>query len=261
MTTAALAFDGATLGYDGQAIVHDLDLVIAPGEVVALLGGNGAGKSTLVRSVVGLSQVLHGTVRALGHPVGHLPEPWRVGYVPQRHTLAGGIPATVEEVVGAGRLTRRRPWQRATDHDRRRVSEAIATVGLPGLERAIVNRLSGGQQRRVLVARSLAGDAELLLLDEPTAGVDAAHQEAMADTLATLAGRGTTIVLVAHELGPFAPVITRVVILAGGAVVDDHPHGPQDVDDPSHRHDDHPDHHAHDAAPQPASDPFGFRTG
>lgn len=203
---------------------------------MAILGANGSGKSTLIRGILGLAQHQDGSIEAFGTPIDRLPDRWRIGYVPQRHTLATGVPATVREVVGSGRLSRSRPWRRATGEDRGQVTKAIAVVGLGGSERALVSELSGGQQRRVLVARALAADAELLILDEPTAGVDAENQQALATTMSVLAAAGTTILLVAHELGPAASVVSRVVVVAAGGISYDGPPRPLDLHDPGHHH-------------------------
>lgn len=239
MTTPdpVLELRDADLGYDGHAVVHGASFAVARGEVVAVLGANGSGKSTLVRGVLGLAEHLGGTVEAFGTPVDRLRRRWRLGYVPQRHTLAAGVPATVTEVVAAGRLAQRAPWRRATATDRARVREAIDLVGLGGRDRDLVSELSGGQQRRVLIARALAGDAELLLLDEPTAGVDAENQVVLADTMARLVEGGTTIVLVAHELGPAADVVTRSIVVSAGRITYDGP--PLE----GHLHDHGTDHH------------------
>jgi zinc transport system ATP-binding protein len=217
-----------TIGYDGRPIVGPVDLAVARGEVVALQGANGSGKSTLVRGVLGLAQVLAGTVEVFGEPADQLRNRWRLGYVPQRHTVATGVPATVHEVVASGRLPRIRPWRRASSTDRRRVLDAIGTVGLAGRERDPLATLSGGQQRRVLIARALAGDAEMLVLDEPMAGVDVANQQILADTLAGLVTAGTTIVLVTHELGPAAGIVSRTVVMRNGTVAYDGP--PRSID-------------------------------
>lgn len=203
---------------------------------MAILGSNGSGKSTLVRGLLGLAQHQGGRIHIFGTPIDHLRDRWRVGYVPQRHTLATGIPATVREVVSSGRLSRSLPWRRDTPEGRAMVSAAIERVGLAGHERALVGELSGGQQRRVLVARALASDAELLILDEPGAGVDAENQQALATTMQRLAEAGTTILLVAHELGPAAPIITRVVLMQAGRVAYDGPPRDRDVHDPDHHH-------------------------
>jgi zinc transport system ATP-binding protein len=231
----------ASLGYDGRPVVDGASVAITAGEVVAILGANGSGKSTLVRGILGLAQHQRGAINAFGTPIAELHERWRLGYVPQRDTLARGVPATVREVVASGRLSRSRPWRRSTAADRAKVRDAIAIVGLAGRERALVTELSGGQQRRVLVARALAGDAELLILDEPTAGVDAENQRALADTLETLAAAGTTILLVAHELGPAASIVTRVLVLSAGRLVYDGPPRPTDVHGADHHHLDEPE--------------------
>jgi zinc transport system ATP-binding protein len=225
------------LGYDGRPVVTGASFSVDRGAVVAVLGANGSGKSTLGKGILGLADHLDGSIEAFGSPVAHLGRRWRLGYVPQRHTLSGGLPVTVQEVVAAGRLAQRRPWQRTTAADRQRVREAIEVVGLGGRERDLVAELSGGQQRRVLIARALAGDAELLLLVEPTAGVDAAHQEALADTLQLLVDGGSTILLVAHELGPAAAVVTRSIVVDAGRITYDGP--PLQ----GHLHDHGTDHH------------------
>lgn len=238
-SSALLVLCKAAIGYEGHPVVTDASLVVHRGEAVAVLGANGSGKSTLVRGILGLAQVLDGSIEAFGSPVAALRRRWRLGYVPQRHTLAGGVPATVSEVVSAGRLAQTRPWRRPGPVDRERVQEAIEVVGLAGRERTPVAELSGGQQRRVLIARALAGDAELLLLDEPTAGVDIEHQEILANTMRELVDRGVAIVLVAHGLGPAAAVVTRSICLEAGRIIYD---GPVSADD-AHLHDHGSDHH------------------
>jgi zinc transport system ATP-binding protein len=233
----------AAVGYDGIPVLSDATFAVRRGEVVAVLGANGSGKSTLVRGVLGLAQHLAGDIEAFGVPVERLRQRWRLGYVPQRHTLALGVPATVVEVVSAGRLAQTPPWRRTRPADRARVQDAVDVVGLTGRERDPVATLSGGQQRRVLIARALAGDAELLLLDEPTAGVDAEHQEVLADTMQHLVDDGVTILLVAHELGPAARVVTRSIVVKAGRITYDgapleghlHDHG----GDHHHLDDDH----------------------
>jgi zinc transport system ATP-binding protein len=193
------------------------------GEVIAVLGPNGAGKSTLVRGILGLARVSEGSVELFGTPAGRFRDRWRIGYVPQRHTVAAGVPATVREVVGSGRLPRVRRLRPMTRADREAVDAAIATVGLRGLERVPVSTLSGGQQRRLLIARALAADPEVLVMDEPTAGVDATSQEALAATMRDLVEGGTTILLVTHELGVVASLITRVVEVRDGRITYDGP--------------------------------------
>ncbi|MGY1857703.1 metal ABC transporter ATP-binding protein [Modestobacter sp. SYSU DS0290] len=212
---AVLSVQGAAFGHGRQPVLSGVDLTVRPGEVVAVRGPNGSGKSTLVRGLLGLCDVLAGEVRVFDRPRDRFRDWHRVGYVPQRHTVTGGVPVTVRELVSTGRLTRLRPWQRFGEADRCAVDCALEGAGLAGFDRRPLAELSGGQQRRALVARALAGDPELLLLDEPTAGVDAASQRVLAGTLAGLAETGAAAVVVLHELGPLADVVTRVVTLPG----------------------------------------------
>ena len=244
-TAPVVEFRRCDIGYEGRAVVRGLDLTIEPGEVLGILGANGSGKSTTIRGLLGLTPILAGEVRLFGTPRGQFHDWARIGYVPQRHTVAGGIPSTVGEVVASGRLTRLRPWRRSGAADRTAVADAIAVVGLAGQERTTMTSLSGGQQRRVLIARALATRPDLLVLDEPTAGVDRANQEALASALAALVEQGTTIVLITHELGPVEPLITRAVVLREGEVVHD---GPPLQDEHHHHHDDDW-HHTHGDEP------------
>ena len=214
---------GGTAGYDGRPVLRDVDFDLAAGEVVALLGANGSGKSTLVRALLGLVPLVRGELELFGVPVERFRDRWRIGYVPQRYTAASGVPATVREVVATGRLPHRRPFVPARSHDREAVEAAIATVGLTEEASSDVARLSGGQQRRVLIARALAGEPEVLVMDEPTAGVDLVSQQILADTLRELVGTGRTLLLVAHELGPLEPLIDRVVLLRDGLITYDGP--------------------------------------
>ena len=162
-------------------------------------------------------------VEVLGAPVGRPRERGRIGYVPQRHTVSGAVPATVREVVGVGRLARLGPFGRLRPADRAAVRDAVAAVGLADRLGDPVASLSGGQQRRVLVARALAAEPELLVMDEPTAGVDAASQDALAAVLADVSATGTTLLVVTHETAALAGVLTRAVVVDHGRIAYDGP--------------------------------------
>ena len=207
----------------GRPVLRGIDLAIQPGEVVALLGANGSGKSTLVRSVLGLTPLTRGEVALFDTPLGSFRDWHRVGFVPQRATAASGVPATVREVVAAGRLSRRRPLVPLRRADKAAIADALDAVGLSERAQDGVATLSGGQQQRVLIARALAGEPDLLVLDEPTAGVDLVSQEAFARTLRALVGRGVTILLVVHELGPLADLVGRAVVMRDGRIAYDGP--------------------------------------
>jgi len=209
---------GAAVGYDERPILHEIDFRLEAGEAVAVLGRNGAGKSTLIRAILGLAEVLAGSVELCGVPRSSFRAWHRLGYVPQSHTVGAGIPSTVREVVTSGRLARKRIARPFSAADRGAIDAAIDTLGLSSQARHPVGTLSGGQQRRVLIARALAGEPELLVLDEPTAGVDAETRTVLADTLARLVAGGTTILFVTHELGEMVPVITRTVVVERGRI-------------------------------------------
>ncbi|MFG1953826.1 metal ABC transporter ATP-binding protein [Micromonospora sp. NPDC048830] len=246
MTAPVITVTHAAVGYDGRPVLRDVSLTVDAGEVVAVLGVNGSGKSTLIRAVLGLVPLHSGTVSLFGTPLRRFRQWRRIGYVPQRLGAGGGVPATVREVVASGRLARRgvlRPPGRA---DRAAVAAALEAVGLADRAGDAVATLSGGQQQRTLIARALAGEPELLVLDEPTAGVDAVSQEAFAGALRGFVGGGGTVLLVAHELGPLRPLISRAVVVHDGGVAHDgavpepaghhaepdhdhvHPHGPDE---------------------------------
>ena len=206
------------VGYEGREVLHDVTLSVHPGEVVAILGANGSGKSTLIRTVLGLVPIGRGEIELFGTGLRRFKQWARVGYVPQRLGAGGGVPATVGEVVASGRLARRGIFRPPGAADRAAVRAALSDVGLLDRINDPVSTLSGGQQQRTLIARALAGKPDLLVLDEPTAGVDASSQEAFAAALGRFETDGGTILLVAHELGPLQPLIDRAVVVHDGRI-------------------------------------------
>lgn len=242
----------ASFGYDDVPVVTDANLTIHEGEVVALLGPNGSGKSTLVRGLLGLVPLLHGEVRLWGQDLGVSGPHPRLGYVPQRHTLASAVRSTVREIVELGRLPQRPWWRPASRLDRSLVARALTVVGLGDRATHEVATLSGGQQRRVLIARALAGEPDVLVMDEPTAGVDAANQAVLAAVLQGLATQGTAMLIVTHELDAIEDIVTRIVCLDGGRIDFDgtpaayaaHLAGHSDHPDPGSGH-----HHPNDERP------------
>jgi len=200
-------------------ILRGIDLSVSEGEVVALLGANGSGKSTLVRALAGILPASAGRIEVFGVPLGKF-VPWRkLGYVPQRVAATTGIGSTAGEVVASGLLYSGR--LRLPRDYRSRVHDALTQVDLAARVDTPMANLSGGQQQRVLIARALVRQPELLILDEPVAGVDRPSQVAFAQTLRELIAAGKTIVVVLHELGEFEPLITRTVVVRHGRIVHD----------------------------------------
>ena len=249
--------DQVSVSIGGRPILRDVDLTVRTGDMVTLLGPNGSGKSTLVRAVTGLLPRTRGTISLFGTPLEDFSDWHRLGFVPQRPTATGGVPATVREVVASGRVGRRRLLRPTSAADRRAVEAALDVVGLADRASYGVSQLSGGQQQRVLIARALAGEPELLVLDEPTAGVDLPNQRALAEALGRLKERGATILLVAHEIGPMAPLIDRSVVMRDGRVAYDGPPLTQEVAAHTHHDHDHDGQGGHDHAPHVAS-PLDF---
>ena len=252
--TPVLAIEHGAVGFGGRAVLRDLNLTVQTGEVVAVLGANGSGKSTLIRAALGLVPLAAGRVELFGVPQRRFTQWRRIGYVPQRIGAGSGVPATVREVVSAGRLAKRGFLRPARKADRQAVADAIELVGLAERAGEAVANLSGGQQQRTLIARALAGEPDLLVLDEPTAGVDAVSQEAFARALERFVAAGGTVILVAHELGPLQPVITRAVVVHEGVIAHDGP-----VPKPAGHHA-HPEHdHVHPHAPEEEPGFWGTR--
>jgi zinc transport system ATP-binding protein len=219
-------------------VLDDVDLEIPEGQFVAIAGPNGGGKTTLLRLIVGLSRPQHGTVRVFGEPVGDAARRGLVGYLPQRAQLGIEAPVTVREVVSAGRAGRSRLLGPLRSEDRRVVAASIERVGLAPQADVPIATLSGGQQQRAFIAKAIAGEPRLLILDEPTAGVDTDAQEALAALLAGLHHElRVTVLYVSHEFGAIEHVAERLLLVRGGITFDGSPADlPELWHDPSHSH-------------------------
>ncbi|MEJ3746579.1 metal ABC transporter ATP-binding protein [Actinomycetes bacterium KLBMP 9797] len=248
MAEAVIDVAHGVVAYSDRPVLRDVSLRVDAGEVVAILGANGSGKSTLVRGILGLVPLRAGTITVFGTPLKRFRQWHRVGYVPQRMGAGSGVPATVGEVVGSGRLARRGVLRPPTSADRAAVAAALTAVGLADRAGEPVATLSGGQQQRTLIARALAGEPDLLVLDEPTAGVDAASQTAFAEALGGFVRTGGTVLLVAHELGPLQPLVGRAVVVHDGTIAHD---GAAPVPAGHHAAPDHD--HVHPHAPEEPS--------
>jgi zinc transport system ATP-binding protein len=222
----------------GPPVLRDVTLEVEQGEFVAVAGPNGGGKTTLLRIVLGLERPQRGTARLFGEPASGLGARSRIGYLAQRAQLGIDSPVTVREVVGAGRVPRGRLVGPLRAEDRAQVELAVERVGLADRASAALSTLSGGQQQRAFIAKALAGEPELLVLDEPTAGVDVDAQESLASLLEELhRDLGVTILFVSHEFGAVERFVDRLVLVRGGIVFDGDPAAlPAHWHDPSHVH-------------------------
>ncbi|MDD5562749.1 MAG: ABC transporter ATP-binding protein [Thermoanaerobaculaceae bacterium] len=214
MLLAARALAG---GYGGAEVVRMVDLDVAEGDCVAVLGPNGAGKSTLLRLLAGILPATSGTVELRGRPLAS----WRrrevaqtMGFVPQSVSFA--FPLTVAEVVQQGRAPHLGPWRPPSPRDHAAVAAAIERVGLVGREHAAVQRLSGGERQLVLLARALASEPRVLLLDEPATALDVGHQLELVAILRELTGEGVGTIVVVHDWNFALRVANRVAVLHHG---------------------------------------------
>ncbi len=217
MSEPALQWQGVSVRYRGSGVaVTGVDLAIEPGEFVAMVGPNGAGKTSLLRAAVGL-------VPREGQIVVHGHAPYDVAYVPQRRDVEHDFPITVEQVVMQGRRRFQRMGRRRRSDDARVIRWAIDVVELAGLERRPLAALSGGQLQRVMIARALAQEASVMLLDEPCSGVDADTVQSLMALFRARAAQGTALVLVTHDLPLVREQFARCVLIDGRLVADGPP--------------------------------------
>jgi ABC-type Mn2+/Zn2+ transport system ATPase subunit len=195
---ARLDIDRVTIAYEGTPILRDLSFQVPHGAQVAVVGPNGAGKSTLFKALVGLLPLQEGRILVHGRPLGSHKD--CVAYVPQRGEVDWRFPVTVSDVVMMGRFARQGMLRRADKADRAAVATALDHMGISNLARQPIGDLSGGQQQRVFLARALAQEPHILLMDEPFTGVDATTQEAVLRLLDELREEGLTVLVSTHDL-------------------------------------------------------------
>lgn len=217
--TIAIEVHDLTVAYGDKPVLWDIDLLVPQGQMVAVIGPNGAGKSTFLRAVLGLIPCVHGTITIAE------PSKKKIGYVPQRESVDWDFPVTAHDVVLMGRYGKLGWLKRPTREDHLRAQECLQEVGMAELAQRQIGQLSGGQQQRVFLARALAQEAEIYLLDEPFAGVDAATEQQILSTLKRLQSQGKTIVVVHHDLQTIRSYFDWVIMLnlrvvASGAVTE-----------------------------------------
>jgi len=200
-----------TVSYGPVPALLDVSVKIPAGTLVGVIGPNGSGKSTLVKAILGFTRPDFGSVRIFGAPVER--SKGRVAYVPQRGSVDWDFPVTVGEVALMGRYGNVRWWRELTADDRQLADEALKMVRMSEFRGRQIGQLSGGQQQRVFMARAMAQGADVLLLDEPFAGVDAATESAILDVLRQTKASGRTLVVVHHDLATAARYFDALLLL------------------------------------------------
>ncbi|MBA4181565.1 MAG: hypothetical protein C0506_13325 [Anaerolinea sp.] len=213
---------GLSAGYDGKPVVADVNLRVAAGEFVGIVGPSGSGKTTLMKVLLGTVHTYAGEAFVDGRRVSlrHRPS---VGYVPQLETIDWNFPVTVEEVVMLGRAMQSGPWPWPRKSDTAEMMRLLERLGIARFRKQQIRNLSGGQQQRVFLARALIRNPRLLLLDEPTSGVDIKTRDDILHLLVDLHREGVTVILSTHELNAVAAHLPRVVCINHGIVADGNP--------------------------------------
>lgn len=207
----AVEVHDVTVAYQRKPVLWDVDVLLPTGKLIAIVGPNGAGKSTLLKSILGLVPTASGRIDIFGRPLRHMRR--RIGYVPQRETVDWDFPIDAQGVVMMGRYGRLGWIRRPKSRDHEVVTRALAQVGMQPFARRQISQLSGGQRQRVFLARALAQDADLYLMDEPFAGVDAATERAIIEVLRSLRDQKRTVVAVHHDLQTVPTYFDHVVLL------------------------------------------------
>jgi ABC-type Mn2+/Zn2+ transport system ATPase subunit len=210
VSAPAVELAGVSVRYEGTPALENVSFQVRRGDQVAVVGPNGAGKSTLFNIITGILKPQQGVVRIAGSgPSGHI----CVGYVPQRNRIDWRFPVNVADVVMMGRVGKIGMLRRPGHEDSKRVQEALAQVDMLPFAKRQIGELSGGQQQRVFLARALAQEAELLLLDEPLAGLDIPSQEAILRSLAQMRASGITLMIATHDLNQAAEQFDQMILL------------------------------------------------
>ena len=244
--------------WDTDRIRHGITQSNPAGQTVAITGSNGSGKSTTLKALLGTAPITSGDALLFGRSItARRRVPWqKIGYVPQRISSGGAVSSSAIEVVRSGLLGPRRLW--AMPGDTARAMDALERVGMAHRAHSPMNILSGGQAQRVLIARALVRRPELLIMDEPMAGIDAASRARLAGIVADAKAEGTTILIVLHELGELGPLLDRELHISAGHVSYD---GAPHIDDDHEQHHGGGDHCHPQGATAPSQGDHGLVSG
>ena len=223
MTVPALQVESVTVRYGPVLALHDASLTLQPGRVCGLVGMNGSGKSTLFKAIMGLVRPEAGTVRIHGVGPAEARKAGAVGYMPQSEDIDWSFPLSVRDVVLTGRYGQMGPTRRARTADHRAVDNALERVELTDCQQRQIGQLSGGQRKRAFLARCIAQGADLLLLDEPFAGVDKRSEATISALLGELADNAATILVSTHDLHALPALADEAILLMRTVLLHDDP--------------------------------------
>lgn len=210
-SAAPLEVHDLTVAYTKRPVLYGIDLEIPKGSIVGVVGPNGAGKSTLIRAIMGLLPVSSGWIKVFGKPFKHAVT--RVGYVPQRESVDWDFPVNALDVVLMGRYGRLGPFKKPSKADKEIAMNCLEKVKMDSYAKRQISNLSGGQQQRVFLARALAQESDLYLMDEPFVGVDATTESAIIEILRELQAQGKTLIVVHHDLTTAPEYFDRILLL------------------------------------------------
>lgn len=209
-----ITVDNVSFDYNGKHVLDNINLEVMPGDYMGLIGPNGSGKTTLLRLIIGLLEPKSGSINLFGKPLHEVRDWTGLGYIPQKATqFENKFPITVWETVSLGRIAKKGLLKKFNKEDKKVIDKALSIVSLHPYKNKLLDELSGGQQQRAFIARALASDPELLILDEPTVGIDSQSQEKFYEILSQLNKEGKTIVIVSHDISVIANEVTSLACL------------------------------------------------
>jgi ABC-type Mn2+/Zn2+ transport system ATPase subunit len=211
MKESAIDINNLSVTLSGNLILDNISVSVEKGMLTGLIGPNGAGKSTMLKAMLGLIPVNQGTITFFGKSLNEIRK--EIAFVPQRQEIDWDFPATVEEIVLMGRFPFTGFFKKYSSVDKIEVEQALASAGITNLKNRQIGKLSGGQQQRVFIARALAQQASLIILDEPFAGIDAATEETIREVFIQLKNIGKTVLIVHHDLQTAAEYFDRLILL------------------------------------------------
>jgi len=210
----ALEVNNVSFSFGSTKVLSNISFHIEKGDFLAILGPNGSGKTTLIKLMMGIYPTTRGSIKILGKELNNFVDWSKLGYVPQKaSSIEQQFPATVEEVVAMGLLSQKKFPKILNSEDKKKVLHALKEVNMTQYATRRIGELSGGQQQRVLIAKALIGNPEIIILDEPTTGVDQESQTKFYELLHNLNNKGITIILISHDIGRITQYVTKIASL------------------------------------------------